>query len=192
MDQRAIKGQKTYLKIINVTLDIISEEGLSGVSASKVSKGAGISKSSVFHHFQSVDEILMATLNIIIDTMIDEKKPEDANSLADVLNSLECTLFQANSDITKMEKAFFAFYNESMFCNSYKEIIENFLKKSIYEFEKTLLRVGIRNAKQLSQLTIAILDGLSIQIIITGKKEESYEAWQNFKAMALQFYSEDK
>lgn len=191
-DKRALRGEETYLKIINSTIDIISEQGISGVSAAKVSKGAGISKSSVFHHFQSVDEILTATLNKIIDIMIYETKHEDAHTLADVLDSFECKLFQANNDLTRIEKVFFAFYNESIFCDSYKEVFHGFLKKSIYEFEKILVKVGVENAKQFSQLMIAMLDGLSIQIIITGQKEESYGAWKDFKAMALEFNRKDK
>lgn len=191
MDKRAMKGEETYQKIINSTLDIISKQGIGGVSAAKVSQGADISKSSVFHHFQSVDEILMATLNKIIDMMIYKTKREDVNTLADVLDLFECTLFQANDDLTKIEKAFFAFYNESMFCNRYREVFHSFLEKSIYELEKMLVKAGVENTKQLSQLMIAVLDGLSIQIIITGKKEESYEALKNFRVMALKFYSED-
>lgn len=193
MDNRVMRGE-TYFKIINSTIDIIAEQGISGVSAAKISQGASISKSSVFHHFKSVDEILVATLHKVIDSMIYEIKSEDTSTLADILNSYERTLFKADDDLKKIERAFFAFYNESMFHNTYKEIFHQFLENSIVEFEKAMLRIGItkEKAKNLSQLIIAILDGLSIQMLITDKKDENYKAWLNFKAMVLEFYSKDK
>lgn len=192
MDGRAMRGEETYLKIIDSTLDIISEQGIGGVSAAKVSQGAGISKSNVFHHFKSVDEILVATLNTVIDRMIGETKREDAHTLTDLFDSLEHALFQEDEDSGKIEKAFFAFYNESMFHDTYREIFRGFLEESLYELENTLTRVGVENSGQLPRLIIAMLDGLSIQLLIMGDKERGYEAWETFRTMALELYREDR
>lgn len=185
-----MRGEETYLRIINSTLDIISEQGIGGVSAAKVSQGAGISKSNVFHHFKSVDEILLATLNTVIDRMIGETKRGDVRTLSDLFDSLGRALFQEDGDSTRIEKAFFAFYNESVFHDPYREIFRGFLEESLHELENTLTRAGVENPGQLPRLIIAMLDGLSIQLMITGDKGRGHEAWETFRAMTLARYGE--
>ena len=54
MDQRKAKGEETKQKIIESAIQIVSLEGIKGLSAKKVADNAGISKSNVFHHFKSL------------------------------------------------------------------------------------------------------------------------------------------
>lgn len=192
MDKRAMKGEETYRNILNSTLDIISKEGIGGVSAAKVSQGAGISKSSVFHHFKSVNEILTAALNKMIDIMVNEVRSVQSSTLADMLHSFEGTLFNESEDFKKLERVFLAFYSESMFQKAYKEIFNKFLADTKNELIKALVRVGLQkeNAKKLAQIMIAVLDGLGIQMILTNERSECYESWLEFKTMVLEFYTE--
>ena len=70
MDRRLEKGNETKEKILNTALLIISEEGLKGLSAKKIADRAQISKSNIFHHYTSVDNLLEVILkNLFADTL---------------------------------------------------------------------------------------------------------------------------
>jgi len=54
-------------QIVEVALDLIAKHGLRGVTMSRIAAGAGIRQASLYSHFQSRHEILLAALDVIYE-----------------------------------------------------------------------------------------------------------------------------
>jgi len=61
-DKRKLKGQKTRKRILEAAKKVIEKEGFRAVSTRRIAQLAGISQSSLYHHFATSDEIIMASL----------------------------------------------------------------------------------------------------------------------------------
>jgi len=61
-DQRKLKGEKTREAIIGGALDLMLEQGRDGMTARNLATHVGISKAALFHHFDSMNEIVVASL----------------------------------------------------------------------------------------------------------------------------------
>ena len=54
-------------QIVEVALDLIAKHGLQGVTMSRIAAGAGIRQASLYSHFASRHEILLAALDVIYE-----------------------------------------------------------------------------------------------------------------------------
>lgn len=63
----AMVGQRTRDRILACGLDILSKDGLCGVSLGAVAERAGMSKSGLFAHFRSKDAVQIALLDAAVE-----------------------------------------------------------------------------------------------------------------------------
>lgn len=54
-------------QIVEVALDLVAKHGLHGVTMSRIAAGAGIRQASLYSHFHSRQEILLAALDVIYE-----------------------------------------------------------------------------------------------------------------------------
>lgn len=71
-DRRLIRGQRTREAIIQVALNIASAEGLEGVSIGRLAAELGVSKSGIFAHFRSKEDLQLAAINSARDAFISD------------------------------------------------------------------------------------------------------------------------
>ncbi|MDH8676505.1 TetR/AcrR family transcriptional regulator [Fusibacter bizertensis] len=194
-DKRFEKGEETYRRVIQAALEIISEQGVSGITASKLSERSKISKSSVFHHFSSTQEIPAAVLKTIMEMMIRPFELPGSNvTLEQFLIDLGDALFNMAEEQRYVYKAFFSFYHESMFNEVLRGMIKTYLYASKSDLKKLLIQAldewkttphdeeekNIREleAEQMSLLLISTLDGIGLHLLM-GESVLSYKnAWQ--------------
>ncbi len=103
-DLRTIKGNITKAKILSSSLDIICSSGVEGLSASKITSMSGISKSSVFHHFSSINDIPF----IIMADVGDDKRDEVSTFIYSTLDGMGMH-FLLNSDEEVFKKVWIRF-----------------------------------------------------------------------------------
>ena len=186
MKQQTDKKHVNYKNIIDATISLISENGIKNVSAAKVATSVGISKSNVFHYFNSVDKLLLATLEEIMLLLVGAIDNDMPNNIEEVFLSLETTLFARDEKTAMVERAFWAFYCESIFNSDYREIFSKYLDGAIKDLTMLFSKVkGVENAEDLSRQIIAMLDGMCIHISITGNREEYLQAWHLFKKQII-------
>ena len=70
-DGRLLRGDKTRAAVLERAADIASAEGLEGVSIGRLATELGISKSGVFAHFGSKEELQLATVGAAGQIFID-------------------------------------------------------------------------------------------------------------------------
>lgn len=56
-------------EIVEAAIQILSTEGTSGLSASALAARAGVSKANLFHHFETLDDIVIAALEQFLHSM---------------------------------------------------------------------------------------------------------------------------
>ena len=58
-----MKGESTKARLLEAGLDMLSQDGLSGLSLGRVAEAAGLSKSGLFAHVRSKDQLEIALLD---------------------------------------------------------------------------------------------------------------------------------
>lgn len=182
-DGRILKGEETLQKMINAALIIIANEGLASISAANVAQQAGVSKSSVFHHFKSVDSLSEAVLKWIMESMehsIDASKFETVKSYLIALGETTIRIARAQQPIYR---AFVSFYHESLFNGSYRQMIGQFLELSkvkLISDLKVILKHDLSDTliDSIATLIIATLDGIGMHVLLGGSPDTHVQVWK--------------
>jgi AcrR family transcriptional regulator len=85
-DGRILRGEATRRAILRHAADIASVEGLEGLSIGRLATELGVSKSGVFAHFGSKEELQLATIaaarEIYVDTIVTPAREDSGPGLA--------------------------------------------------------------------------------------------------------------
>lgn len=181
-DKRLVKGEETYHRILLSAIDIISESGISGITASKLSSLSQVSKSNIFHHFKSTQEIPEAVLKMIFDELIRPIDDTNFESLDEFLKNLGSSIAYVSEEYMKIYKSFFSFYHESMFNETYKKIMSDYLNTSKVNLMNQIKKYSRKPLTDeelytISMLILSTLDGIGIHILMQGGSNEYLEAW---------------
>jgi AcrR family transcriptional regulator len=71
-DGRLIKGNETRTAILQVAIQIASEEGLEGLSLGRLADEVGMSKSGLFAHFRSKEDLQLAVVDTARDLFMEQ------------------------------------------------------------------------------------------------------------------------
>lgn len=66
-ERRRMTAEARKRQIVEVTLDLIGEYGLRGATMSRIAEGAGIRQASLYTHFESRRDILLAALDMVYE-----------------------------------------------------------------------------------------------------------------------------
>jgi len=94
-------------QIIRATLKIVAQRGISGLTTAEIAREVGIAEGTIFRHFASKNEILLATVRYIRDTLLGWSQDrvagggEPLEKLGDILH-FHLELFEQNSGIPKI------------------------------------------------------------------------------------------
>lgn len=93
-DKRKLKGQKTRKRILDAANRMIDKEGVHAVSTRRIADLAGISQSSLYHHFKSADEIIISSMVERAKANMSGLKVEQFVSIEEYLNALFAMIYQ--------------------------------------------------------------------------------------------------
>lgn len=62
-----LPGKIRKRQIVQMTLDLIADEGIQGTTMSRIAEAVGITEPSLYSHFTSRQEILLAALDVVYD-----------------------------------------------------------------------------------------------------------------------------
>jgi AcrR family transcriptional regulator len=126
------KGRQTRSEILRVAAQIASSEGLGGVSLGRLADEVGISKSGLFAHFRSKEELQVAVVETARSLFIEEViRP--ANAVPSGLRRLR-----------KLAQAWLSYAEREVVRDRITEIMGEWLQ---------LLEDGVREAKAGNELT---------------------------------------
>lgn len=119
-------------RILDCTLRIIGSEGVRGLTTSKIIKCAGISKGGLYHHFKSLDEIILETTGILIEEIMNMVDLDGHESGKAMWQSMGKVYFKQMQEKRELYLAFFSImevaYREPNFMGKMYEKYADFLK----------------------------------------------------------------
>ncbi|MTI10855.1 TetR family transcriptional regulator [Curvivirga aplysinae] len=113
--------------LINATLEVVAEHGLSNVTSQKVAAAANMTAAMVNFHFSGKTALLHATLKFVADEFIETHKKaleEAGNSPQEQLTSLVNTSLSELLFDHRKTALWYAFYSESRSREDYTRICE--------------------------------------------------------------------
>lgn len=189
-DGRVAKGEQTRKKLLAGVVELAAEHGLQGVTAGQLSKRVGVSKSAIFHHFDSIDALSIEAMRGWFDESMQALDAEQPRNVREYFENLGEAMF-AQLEQPTLFRATMAFLHHGLFDAAYRKALQPFLDGYTQQHRVTLASLLDRSVDDplvqdwVTTLT-ALLDGLAVQAAITEDLERCRRAWAAFvKALTL-------
>lgn len=181
-DGRVLKGKETKEKILQATLLYIADHGIKGMSAAKIAKLAGVSKSNIFHHFGSVEELPIKCMAYLCDGLMTSVNTYETRTLEELLLNVGEMTFVDDINHQKTYRAFFTLYNESFHEIRYKEIIASMKSKYVKGIIEAVNyyeegKIDQDDLTHLAYLITIIIDGMGMHFLIDGDPDQYKKLW---------------
>ena len=195
---RAEQKQLTRQKLIEATLEVITSQGLSGVTMAKVADQAGLSRGIGNFHFQSKEQLLLEVLRTLhneFDAAWRTAVSDTDRSPADRLKAVIETMLTPPIANKKKLAVWLAFWGEASARKTYLEIceahdreydaaIEDIIGEMVDdEFNSHGLSLGTI-AKSLT----ALIDGFWVEYLISADRYNSEMAIKACFAFLARFF----
>ncbi|WP_025026952.1 TetR/AcrR family transcriptional regulator [Caldalkalibacillus mannanilyticus] len=190
-DKRIEKGEQMRARILHTAITLIAEQGIKELSAAKLAQTIGMSKSNVFHHFKSIDEILSSAVHIVFEDLSQPLKQEYQH-IEEFLDALGHSIHQVPEEYLLLFKAILSFYHEGIFNSNYQEILSSYANQTTQLIEKQLVElvphpVAQDTLRAISTILLTSLDGMGLHYWLNEHKDQYELAWQLQKKMILQY-----
>ncbi len=184
-------------RLLYAAMQMISETGLKGLSASKLASLADVSKSTVFHHFKKMEDIPVLVLEKLYEEIIYPIQEEAYASVSEYLKALGRTSFSDNEQHIVIYKAFASLFHASMHDANLKQIVNSCSHKfgsMLYTKLRSLSPISISDdtLMHLSHLIFMSLDGISLHYLIHGNYIQAQESWELLVNTIVSHYHLDK
>ncbi len=189
-----VKGEVRRDQIVQATLKIIAQKGVSSLTTSALAREVGISEANLYRHFRNKDEIYMATVSQVremIGKNMDKALAGSSEPLAVLKHffSLQIGLMEENSGIPRL------MFSEELHVHQHmrEKILETMY--AVSEKLAIVIRDGQRSGlirKDIDALTtvlmfVAMIQGLAFRWSLGGfsfsLSSEGMKAWKNYEKL---------
>lgn len=182
LDKRMEKGEQTRARILNAAITIIAENGIKEVSAAKLATATGVSKSNIFHHFKSIDDILIGVLHILFNDLLVPMTLEYPD-VEEFLKSIGKSVFHVPEEHLNLFKAFFSFYHEGMFNSEYQKVLASYTGQITELISKQLAQlapipVAQETLESTATIILSMIDGMGLHYLLNGNGLHYEQAWR--------------
>jgi AcrR family transcriptional regulator len=178
--QRTAAGEGTRKEILDAALALLGREGPDAFSARAVAQEANVSKATIFHHFASVDEILLAAFDWRQSIELEGRQPASAR---DYLENLGRQLVRAAQDDPALLKAQAVFFTRAIFDGEMNARLSQGgadMRRLIAEALRARLPAKVSDAEigSMAHLAEMALDGLMLNLVMRAEDlAQSQQAW---------------
>ncbi len=116
-------------QLIDATMAVIAEHGLSGTTTAMVTRRAGLSLGSVNQHFNSKDELLEAVLHNLAEELREKwsaRQSDPSLSAAEKLSDIIQALFDPEICTPTKIAVWFAFFGDAGYRHAYRRLAGDF------------------------------------------------------------------
>ncbi len=191
MNKKQLSAKRTRQLVLNAARDIISAEGSVGLTSRNLIDTAGISKGALYHHFDSLDDVVLAVINEKIELSVNQDNinsflDSGPISVSEFLDFVESRLYRQLDG--EMDNILFDVKILP------KVITNNYIRCKIEqinsEWTEKLVNVlgsdlGKSEKKALIALVLATLSGLAVNHLIDRDRKAAKAQWLLFKSMVL-------
>ncbi len=177
--------RSTRTRILHAAVELMGREGPDRFTASALAREVGVSKATLFHHFDTLDEIPLAALEEIFFQFIGDMTSGDA-PLSQRLDDFgrEMRLWV---DDERFLHAYFVFFIKGMFDTRFRER----LARGAFELHRrtmAALAPGLgpnEDPEVASRMVEVMLDGLALHHLAMGDHEMLDRAWNRFTELLV-------
>ncbi|MEM6305349.1 MAG: TetR family transcriptional regulator C-terminal domain-containing protein [Pseudomonadota bacterium] len=158
-------------QLIDATIAVIAEKGVSGTTTAQVTGKAGLSAGIISLHFENKDNLLKATLEYLAEELQDKWQAVDADPALSAEQKLWGIIAAGfHPDICSYEKirVWFAFFGEAEYRAFYREMVDRFDTEREDALTKLLVELGQSQdqAKATTQTIESLADGLWLTMML--------------------------
>jgi AcrR family transcriptional regulator len=178
--QRTAAGEGTRKEILDAALSLLGREGPDAFSARALAQEANVSKATIFHHFASVDEILLAAFDWRQSIELEGRQPASAR---DYLENLGQQLVHAAQDDPALLKAQAVFFTRAIFDREMNARLSQGgadMRRLIAEALRARISANVSDAEieSMARLAQMALDGLMLNLVMRAEDPaQSQQAW---------------
>ena len=179
------RGEDTRSKILLSAVELMGREGPERFTASALAREVGVSKATLFHHFSSLDEIALASLEeVFMDAMV--RLEDDDLPLREYLEGLgrEMEVIAHNE---RFLNAYFVFFIKGIF----DPRVRDRLADGCFELHRQVMSALTHrlspdeDVEAVSRLTEALLDGIALHHLLMGDHDVLDRAWHRYLDLLL-------
>ncbi len=175
----------TRQRIEEAAIAVLAEFGLEGFTASRLAAMAEVSKANLYHHYASMDEILIASFNRLMAGM-QMMNPPEGMGLADWLNGLGAELIDLPPVQRDATRAYISYFTRALA----DERLGGAVRAAVDAGHAQLYRIIARwmpagspeqDTKELARLVLVAGDGFLLHAQLLGERAaELRPAWALF------------
>ena len=175
--QRTAAGEETRKEILNAALTLLGRGGPDAFSAGALAREVNVSKATIFHHFASVDEILLAACDWRQSLELEGQQPTSARAYLDGLGQ---QLVRAAQDDPVLLKAQAVFVTRAIFDRE----INARLSEGVADMHQVIVEaLRVRLPSNVSDVEIEaiarraemVLDGLMINLVTRPDERAQFQ-----------------
>jgi AcrR family transcriptional regulator len=178
------KGASTRRKILEASVDLLGREGPDGFSAAALAREAGVSKATLFHHFDSMAEIPEVALEeLFMASMARSNDPE--LDLKGYLVQLRDDSLRIIHEQRGFINAYFVFLTKALFDPQMRlRFVAGAMEmhETLREAIEPRLPEGTPpdEADEIARLVFAALDGIALHHMVMEDHERLDRGWARF------------
>jgi AcrR family transcriptional regulator len=175
----------TRTRILHAAVELMGREGPDRFTASALAREVGMSKATLFHHFDTLDEIPLAALEEIFFEFLGDAASGDA-TLRDLLDRFAREM-RVLVDNEGLLRAYFVFFIKGMFDARFRER----LARGSFEMHRRTVdamapRLDPRDdAEVTARMVEVMLDGLALHHLAMGDHDGLDRVWIRFTELLL-------
>jgi AcrR family transcriptional regulator len=178
--QRTAAGEETRKEILNAALTLLGRGGPDAFSAGALARAANVSKATIFHHFASVDEILLAAVDWRQSLEFEGRQPTSARAYLDGLGQQLVRAAEGDPVLLKAQAVFVtrAIFDREMNARLSEGVAD--MHRLVVEALRARLPSNVSDAKieSIARLAEMALDGLTINLVThTDERAQFQHAW---------------
>jgi len=184
-------GERTKAAILDAALRLLGRAGPDGFSASSLAVEAGVSKATLFHHFQSVDEIPLAAFERYWLSSLGGESRKSGSPRHYLCELGEQLIIQARKD-REFLRAQLVFTTKAMFDARLRSRLEQGATQMhrvvVKELSARLPDASREEIEFMARSAEMALDGLMISLLLRSDRKEMKKArrvWLRFVELLL-------
>jgi len=185
-------AQATRLKIITAAFAIVGEESFAGLTSNKLVNVAGIAKGTLYHHFDSLDDVVSAMMQQLIDDFMQNIPIEQFATMADYLAALGHYQINILVEDKVMMNVFYGFLPKGINEEKYQLLCRQLLDGACGQIVPAIENFyGENISAEKVDRAIRMIDifciGFNYHLKIFEDKQIYTKLWQDFSEMLIHY-----
>ena len=181
-DERRHRGERTRRLLLEKTLAVLMSEGIQGFTARNVAQRAGVSPATLFHHFPTLDDLLVDGVFFAIDGMMADQHAQTFTSLREYLASLGARVVEMLKGNMMLLNISYVLMERAAFNPAVRDKMAEYRRVYLRQMESDLKPLLVRNGKpnlaHLSWMVMTLLDGVGHDYMVNHDLDRMERLWK--------------